>query len=115
AMFQPHRYSRPTALRHAFGRAFDHADRIVVTDIYPASEAPLPGVTGQTIVDEIVAHGHKGASSQPRLDRRHSAVGNMIADGDLILSPGVGNIHEQPPVLAADLVIAEGLKEIVAE
>ncbi|PYJ11102.1 MAG: UDP-N-acetylenolpyruvoylglucosamine reductase [Verrucomicrobia bacterium] len=115
AMFQPHRYSRTSALRHEFGRAFDHADRIVVTDIYPASEAPLPGVTGQTIVDEIVAHGHKGASYQPRLDRLHSDVGNMIAAGDLILSLGAGNIHEQLSILAADLVIAERLKEIVGE
>ena len=44
-MFQPHRYSRTKALRHEFGRAFDNADRILVTDIYPASETPLPGIT----------------------------------------------------------------------
>jgi UDP-N-acetylmuramate--alanine ligase len=114
-MFQPHRYSRTKALRREFGRAFDNSDRVVVTDIYPASEAPLAGITGQTIADEIAAHGHRGVSYQPRLDRLHCDVGNMIAAGDLILSLGAGNIHEQLSSLAADLVIAEKLKAIVGE
>jgi UDP-N-acetylmuramate-alanine ligase len=43
-MFQPHRYSRTKALRREFGRAFDQADQVVITDIYPASEQPLPGL-----------------------------------------------------------------------
>jgi UDP-N-acetylmuramate--alanine ligase len=114
-MFQPHRYSRTKALRREFGRAFDNADRVVVTDIYPASETPLAGISGQTIADEIAAHGHRGVSYQPRLDRLHREVGNMIAAGDLILSLGAGNIHEQLSSLAADLVIAEKLKAIVGE
>lgn len=114
-MFQPHRYSRTKALRREFGRAFDNADRVVVTDIYPASETPLPGITGQTIADEIVAHGHHAVSYQPRLERLHCDLGNMIASGDLIVSLGAGNIHEQLSILAADLVIAERLKEIVGE
>jgi UDP-N-acetylmuramate--alanine ligase len=114
-MFQPHRYSRTKALRREFGRAFDNADRVVVTDVYPASEAALPGISGQTIVDEIAAHGHRGVSYQPRLNRLHCDIGNMIAAGDLILSLGAGNIHEQLSCLAADLVIAERLKAIVGE
>ena len=114
-MFQPHRYSRTKALRREFGRAFDAADRVVVTDIYPASELPLPGITGQTIADEIIAHGHGGVSYQARLDRVHHDVGNIIASGDRILSLGAGNIHEQLSLLAADLVIAERLKAIVGE
>jgi UDP-N-acetylmuramate--alanine ligase len=114
-MFQPHRYSRTKALRREFGRAFNNADRVVVTDVYPASENPLPGISGQTIVDEIAASGHRGVSYQPRLERLHCDVGNMIAAGDLILSLGAGNIHEQLSSLAADLVIAEKLKAIVTE
>jgi UDP-N-acetylmuramate--alanine ligase len=114
-MFQPHRYSRTQALRKQFATAFDDADRIVITDIYPASEKPLPGVTGQTIVDEIAAHGHRGVSYQPRLDRLHWDLGNMISSGDLVLSLGAGNIHEQLSLLAADLVIAERLKAIVGQ
>jgi UDP-N-acetylmuramate--alanine ligase len=114
-MFQPHRYSRTKALRKEFGRAFDDADRVVVTDVYGSSEAPIPGVTGQMIADEIDAHGHRGVSYEPRLERVHRAVGNMLESGDLVLSLGAGNIHEQLSVLAADLVIAEKLKEVVGK
>ena len=114
-MFQPHRYSRTKALRKEFGRAFDDADRVVVTDVYGSSEAPIPGVTGQIIADQIVGHGHRGVSYQPRLEWVHPAVGNMLESGDLVLSLGAGNIHEQLSALAADLVIAEKLKELVGE
>ena len=114
-MFQPHRYSRTQALRKEFGSAFNDADRVFVTDVYPASEAPIPGVTGQMIVDEVAAQGHDGAVYQPRMSRLHCDVGNTIAPGDVVLSLGAGNIHEQLSLLAADLVIAEKLKAIVGE
>ena len=112
-MFQPHRYSRTKALRFEFGGAFDDADHVVITDVYPASEPALPGITGQTIADAISQHGHRAVSYQPRLDRLHGDVGQMILDGDLVLSLGAGNEHEQLARLAAVLVIAEKLKEIV--
>jgi len=114
-MFQPHRYSRTKALRKEFGRAFDQADRVVITDVYGSNESPMPGITGQIIADEISAHGHRGVSYQPRLEWVHRDVGNMLESGDLVLSLGAGNIHEQLSTLAADLVIAEKLKEIVGE
>jgi UDP-N-acetylmuramate--L-alanine ligase/UDP-N-acetylenolpyruvoylglucosamine reductase len=115
AMFQPHRYSRTKALRSEFGRAFDEADRVVVTDVYPASEHPIPGISGQTIVDEIVKHGHRGAIYQPRFEGVRCDIGNALNVGDLVLSLGAGNIHEQLSILAADLVIAEKLKTIIGE
>jgi UDP-N-acetylmuramate--alanine ligase len=115
AMFQPHRYSRTKALRKEFGDAFDGADQVIVTDVYPASETPIAGITGQTIVDELAARGHRGVGYQPRLEWVHRDVGNMLGSGDLVLSLGAGNIHEQLSILAADLVIAEKLKAIVGE
>ena len=114
-MFQPHRYSRTKLLSKEFGRSFDDADRVVVTDIYGSNETPIPGVTGQTIVDEILKHGHRAVSYQPKLEQVHCEVGNAIDSGDLVLSLGAGNIHEQLSILAADLVVAEKLKEIVGE
>ena len=112
-MFQPHRYSRTKALCKEFAGAFENADRIVVTDVYPASEPPIPGVSGQIIVDEIVRNGHRGANYQPQFERVHWDIGNTLDVGDLVLSLGAGNIHEQLSILAADLVIAEQLKAIV--
>src|SRR5213075_1910723 len=98
-----------------FGRAFDQADRVVITDVYGSNESPMPGVTGQLVVDEIAAHGHCGVSYQPRLEWVHRDVGNLLESGDLVLSLGAGNIHEQLSILAADLVIAEKLKAIIGE
>jgi UDP-N-acetylmuramate--L-alanine ligase/UDP-N-acetylenolpyruvoylglucosamine reductase len=114
-MFQPHRYSRTKALRKEFGAAFDDADRVIVTDVYGSNESPVPGVSGEMIVKEIEAHGHRGVSYQPRLEWVYRDIGNMLDPGDLILSLGAGNIHEQLSILAADLVVAEKLKEIVGE
>src|SRR5213595_967846 len=115
AMFQPHRFSRTKALSRKFGSAFDDTDRVVITDVYAASETPISGITGRTIVDEIIQHGHRGVSYQPRLEWMHRDVGNLLESGDLVLSLGAGNIHEQLEILAADLVIAEKLKSIVGE
>jgi len=114
-MFQPHRYSRTKLLRKEFGKAFDQADRVVITDVYGSNEAPIPGVTGQMIADEIAANGHRSVSYQPRLEWVHCDIGNMLESGDLVLSLGAGNIHEQLSIIAADLVIAEKLKEIVGD
>jgi len=111
-MFQPHRYTRTQALRDEFGRAFEDTDVLVVGDIYPASEAPIPGVTGQTIVDAIAEKtAQEGVSFQP--DRRKIAcdVGRNIEPGDLILSLGAGNIHEQGSVLARDIAVLESLMD----
>ena len=114
-MFQPHRFSRTKALCHKFGGAFDDADRVVVTDVYAASETPIPGISGQTIADEIARHGHRGVSYQPRFEWVHRDIGNTLDSGDLVLSLGAGNIHDQLSILAADLVIAEKLKASVGE
>ena len=114
-MFQPHRYSRTQALRQHFGSAFNDAEHVVVTDVYGSNETPVPGVSGKIIADEIIAQGHRGVTYQPRLDLVHSDVGNMLDAGDLVISLGAGNIHEQLSLLAADLVIAENLKKIVGE
>ncbi len=115
AMFQPHRYSRTRALRKEFGAAFDDADRVVITDIYAANESPIPGISGQVIAEEISAHGHPSVTYQPRLAHVHCDIGNMLTSGDLVVSLGAGNIHEQLSTLAAELVIAEKLKAIVGE
>src|SRR4029077_6700928 len=114
-MFQPHRFSRTKALCREFGSAFDDADRVMITDVYPASEPPIPGITGRTIVDEIARFGHRGVTYQARLQSVHRDVGNMLEAGDLVLSLGAGNIHEQLEILAADIVIAEKLKALVGE
>ncbi|MGA3169930.1 MAG: UDP-N-acetylmuramate--L-alanine ligase [Chthoniobacteraceae bacterium] len=108
-MFQPHRYSRTQALQHEFGASFGMADRLFVTDVYAASEKPIPGVTGQTIVDAVTRTGHDGAQYVAVRQQIPAALGPLIEPGDLILSLGAGDIHEQGSLLAADIAKLEEL------
>ena len=54
AIFQPHRYSRTKLLKEEFGEAFISADELILTDIYSAGEAPIEGITGETVLEEVV-------------------------------------------------------------
>ena len=108
-MFQPHRFSRTQKLKEEFGRAFGDAHAAVIADIYPASEVPIPGVTGQTIVDEMIREGHAAARYQP--DRKQLAIdiGRMLEPGDCVISLGAGNIHEAGSALAKDVALLDEL------
>jgi len=113
-MFQPHRYTRTQALRDEFGRAFEDTDVLVVAEIYPASEVPIPEVSGQTIVDAIAQHtAQEGISFQPNRRQITCDIGRIIGPGDLILSLGAGNIHEQGSVLARDISVLESVMDVM--
>jgi len=113
AMFQPHRYTRTQALKGEFGKAFALADHVFVSDIYPASEKPIPGISGQTIVDAMLAAGHSSAIHVPEISRIHEAAASVIEDGDLILSLGAGNIHEAGQRLVQDLKMRDTLQQVM--
>jgi UDP-N-acetylmuramate--alanine ligase len=110
-MFQPHRYSRTQALRDEFGAAFAAADLVFATDIYPASEDPIPGVSGETIVSAIRQRGHPPVEYVVKRGQLHRAVARAARPGDLLLSLGAGDIHEEASKLVQDLEIARQLRE----
>ena len=109
-LFQPHRYSRTQKLADDFGKALQAADLVFVTDVYAASEDPIPGVSGQTIVDAILANGDTKAAFVPDLNTAHHVVGNALEEGDLFLTLGAGNVHEAGNKLIHDLKILEEIK-----
>ena len=109
-LFQPHRYSRTHKLADDFGKTLQAADLVFVTDIYAASEDPIPGVSGQTIVDAILANGSTKASFVPDLSTAHHAVGNNLAEGDLFLTLGAGNVHEAGNKIIRDLKVLEEIR-----
>jgi UDP-N-acetylmuramate--alanine ligase len=113
AMFQPHRYTRTQALKEEFGKAFALADYVFVSDIYPASEKPIPGISGQTIVDAMLAAGHSSATHVPEISHIHKAAASVAEDGDLILSLGAGNVHEAGQRLAQDFKIRDTLQSVM--
>jgi len=114
-LFQPHRYSRTQLLKKEFGSAFMDADVLCVTDVYAASEKPLPGVSGETILDEVRAQSKTECHSTPTLIEARDKIGNMLQPGDLLITLGAGNVHEVGRALARDLTVLENLLVILNE
>jgi UDP-N-acetylmuramate--alanine ligase len=90
--FQPHRYSRTRALLEEFGRAFVQADRVIVTSVYAAGEAPLPNIDGAAVADALVRHGHPAVSYEPKLERIPNRLKGLVLPGDLVITLGAGDI-----------------------
>lgn len=115
-LFQPHRFSRTQLLRDDFGKCFDGVDELWVTDIYPASEEPIPGISGETVVEAVGELGEVGtAQSYPDLRSLHLPVGRRLKVGDWVLTLGAGNIHEVGTRLARDLAEMDHLKSVLDE
>ena len=92
AVFQPHRFTRSRALAHEFATAFNQADQLFVTEIYPAGERPIPGVHGGQIAEGIKGHGHKHVSYVPVKEELVDAVAAVAHAGDIVLVMGAGDI-----------------------
>ena len=112
-LFQPHRFSRTKALADDFGKVLQAADLVFITDIYAASEKPIKGISGQTLVDAMKVHGDIPATYLPDLDTAHHALGHALQAGDLLITLGAGNVHEAGTRLAADLKILEEMKALM--
>ena len=100
-------------MKEDFGRAFNDANVAIIADVYPASEVPIPGVTGQTIVDEMIREGHEAASFQPDRKKLAQEIGRMLEPGDCVISLGAGNIHEAASLLAKDVALLDELQNVM--
>jgi UDP-N-acetylmuramate--alanine ligase len=103
AVFQPHRYTRTAELGEAFGPAFDAADIVVVTDVYGAGEAPVPGVSGRLVADAVARSLPDRpvlyAPSWAELRRR---VTGLLQPGDLCCTLGAGDLTTLPDEIMSD-------------
>ncbi len=101
-VFQPHRYTRTRDLRQEFLTAFNQADVLIVLDIYPAGEAPIPGVTAEDLADGIRTHGHRNVTYLGS-DRAHAVahLAEITRPGDLVLTLGAGDVGQLGPELLA--------------
>ncbi len=91
-VFQPHRYTRTALLYEDFGSAFADADVTIVSDIYGAGEAPIAGVTGETILNEV----KKNAKEAVYIKKKEQIAGYVMKiarPGDLIITMGAGDIN----------------------
>ena len=90
--FQPHRFTRTRALLEEFGAAFADADVVIVTEIYAAGEAPLPGVDGALVAEALRRHGHPAVSHEPSLRRLAGRLREAMRPGDVVLTLGAGDV-----------------------
>jgi UDP-N-acetylmuramate--alanine ligase len=92
--FQPHLYTRTRDFAQQFGEALAGADEVWITDVYPAREAPLPGVTGEMVVAAARAAGAHEVHYRPELEALAAGLAGGLRRGDLLVTMGAGNITE---------------------
>ncbi len=102
AVFQPHRYTRTAALGPAFGEPLASADKVIVTDVYSAGEAPQPGVTGRLVAEAVSAAGGD-VRYIPSIRDVAAAIVPELADGDVVLLLGAGDVNSIADEIAATL------------
>lgn len=100
AVFQPHRYTRTKTTYRRFALAFQDADDLIITGIYPAEEAPIPGVTAALIVDAVRPRHPVRFIEEPQEVVAHLLP--IVRPGDLVLTMGAGDIWK----VADELVVA---------
>ena len=92
AVFQPHRYSRVHKLWVEFTRAFNQADLVLVTDIYPAGEKPIEGVSAAALASDIARYGHRGVSYVGSIQDALERLVGLVRSGDLVVTLGAGDV-----------------------
>ncbi|MFW2365728.1 MAG: UDP-N-acetylmuramate--L-alanine ligase [Desulforhopalus sp.] len=91
-LFQPHRYSRTKALFKEFQTCFHKADYLVMTDIYAASEQPIPGITSEVLLEATRKHGQRHTDFIGEVGEVAEELLPILQSGDLVLTLGAGNI-----------------------
>jgi UDP-N-acetylmuramate--alanine ligase len=91
-VFQPHLYSRTRDFYDEFGRAFFNADVLIVTDVYPAREEPIQGVTGELIANAAKEFGHKQVHYVPEKKDVPDYLMTITRPGDMVITMGAGDI-----------------------
>lgn len=102
-LFQPHRYTRTRDLLDEFTHAFDQADLLFLTEIYAASEQPIPGVSGAQLAETVRAAGHPSVTFVGQKETLPDQVLPHLKPGDLVMTLGAGDIWKAGTGLLARL------------
>jgi len=110
AVMQPHRYTRLQSLMEEFQNAFNDADVVFVTPVYPAGEEPIDGVDSAALVEGLRAHGHRMVRTVENLDELCRELRDLAADGDMVICMGAGDITKWAGALAQGMSDARARK-----
>ena len=102
-VFQPHRYTRTRDLYKEFMVAFYDADVLLVTDIYPAGESPIPEVTAQVLCEGLKDHGCKDVTHISSGDEMRAHLKSILRTGDIVLTLGAGDVWKAGETLMLEL------------
>ena len=105
AVFQPHRYTRTQALADRFATSFRGAAELVLLPIYPAGEAPIPGVTSESLAQRIRTSIGLSVRLVADYDEAARVARGFLRDGDLLLTIGAGDVYRVGEILLSE---AEG-------
>jgi UDP-N-acetylmuramate--alanine ligase len=97
-IFQPHRYSRTKAFLDLFAQTLDLADHVILLEIYPASESPIPGVSSALITEKM-----KNGVFIPNFLEAAETIISLAKPGDVILTLGAGDVNSLAPIIIAGL------------
>ena len=103
AVFQPHLYSRTRDFLDEFAHAFLAADTVVLTDIYPAREQPIEGVTGDLLPERARRYGHRDVHYVADKAALPDYLAALVKPGDLVLTMGAGDVYRAARALAERL------------
>lgn len=92
AVFQPHLFSRTRDFLVDFAKSLSAADHVILTDIYPARELPIPGVTSESIMREAEKLGFKQFEYVGTKEHAIDAVAKVARPGDMVITIGAGSI-----------------------
>ncbi len=92
AVFQPHLFSRTRDFYAEFGRSFLNSDVFICTDVYPAREKPMEGITGKMISDAAKDFGHKNVIYEPDKNKLPELLKTVVEKDDIVITMGAGDI-----------------------
>jgi UDP-N-acetylmuramate--alanine ligase len=102
-VFQPHLYSRTRDFHEEFAKAFLLADVLIVTDVYPAREEPIQGITGEMIIDAAKQYGHKNAHYVADKNELPNYLKSVLKKNDIVIMMGAGDIWKYSEKLLKQL------------
>jgi UDP-N-acetylmuramate--alanine ligase len=103
AVVQPHRYTRLAALFEQFCTCFNDADTVIVANVYPAGEAPIPGFDRDSLMQGLRTHGHRHVIPLDSPDKLAPIVAGLAQPGDYVVCLGAGSITQWAYALPGEL------------
>jgi UDP-N-acetylmuramate--alanine ligase len=108
AVVQPHRYTRLAALFEQFCACFNDADAVIVAHVYPAGEAPIPGIDRDALVQGLRTHGHRNVIALDGPENLAPLIAGMAQAGDYVVCLGAGSITQWAYALPGELAATKG-------